>query len=117
MKRATLGVVVLAAAAAGFAGAMLAPAEAQSRARAAVQWEYAELTILGNDAVFWSPGSGYFLEGPDRRDPERLENTNKFMIIRPIRQLHLNSVGADGWEIVELAVAGDGETFLLRRAR
>ena len=117
MKRAAIGVVVLASLAAGFAGAMLAPAEAQQRGRAVVAWDYAELTITGNDAIFWAPARGFFLEGPDRRDPERLENSTRLNIFRPIRLLHLNSVGGDGWEVVEAFASSEGETYLLRRAR
>lgn len=89
-------------------------ARADQRA-AGARWEYGELTIVGNDAVFWMRDQSFYLEGPEARTPERVTGRHGLNVVQPARVIHLNALGAEGWEVVQAGATPAGEAFLLRR--
>lgn len=112
--RAVAGAFLLAAAAAAgafVAGAFPTPAAAQARGGAI---EYGELTIVGNDGILWVRGESFFLEGPETRTPVKAQGSKGVSSIVPARILHLNTLGAAGWEFVD-QMPGQTESYLLQR--
>lgn len=108
----SLGCVAFAALAI-IAGVFVLP-EAQAQ-RGGGGWEYAEMRIVGFDAILNNGETAWLLEGPDRLDPIRLENNRQRSETPSIEMIHLNTLGASGWEVVPNG--GGTASFLLRRAR
>jgi len=96
------------------AALLLSPGEARSDRGEVI--EYAELALRGIDAVFVSETRTLLIEGDeDFIDTVRTENDPSLSVARPSRLYHLNRVGAEGWEIVDVFPGQGRETFLLQR--
>ncbi|TVQ31518.1 MAG: hypothetical protein EA376_09280 [Phycisphaeraceae bacterium] len=93
----------------------VATSGAQQRRAAAPVWEYGQLRLVGHDAVLWTNGGAYFIEGPDRRDAERVEGSTRLRLVKPLLIHHLNAVGPAGWEVVPVPSGTEETTMLLRR--
>lgn len=107
-----VGCIALAAAAA------LGPRAAHSRsAQPGVDYEYAELTIRGNDAILQTADRTIYLEGPDTNNPQQAENKRSIRVFREVALIHLNTVGASGWDVTWRSHSGGNDSFLLQRAR
>ena len=119
MNRQTL---ILCAAVAVLAAIALAPrpAPAQNAMRTTLEaegWEYAELRIVGNDAVIITRGDAQFLEGLSDREARqfvKLDNDN-LRIRQPARVRHLTRVGSHGWEVIQAIPGGVNEAYLMKR--
>jgi len=119
MKRQTLafagvlGVAVLAA-----TTPRSAPAQEQLRTSLDREaWEYAELRIVGNDAVIITRGDAQFLEGLDDREARQFVklNNDRLRVRQPARVRHLTRVGSQGWEVIEAIPGGTNEAYLMKR--
>ncbi len=90
----------------------LTPAHSQNAVGAA--YEYGELRLIGNDAVFFNANDAFYMEGPDDRTPRRLSGAGRdISIVQPILVIHLNQLGPAGWEVVEQTAGSD--RILMRR--
>ena len=96
------------------------PAPAQSALRSSLDpeaWEYAELRIVGNDAVIITRADAQFLEGLTDREARqfvKLDN-DRLRIRQPARIRHLTRVGSQGWEVIEAIPGGPNEAYLMKR--
>ena len=88
---------------------------AQQRRAPATAWEYGQLRLVGHDAVLWTSNGAFFIEGPDRRDAERVEGTTRLRLVQPLIVFHLNAVGPAGWEVVPMPSGAEETAILLRR--
>ncbi len=102
--------------------ATMAPrsAPAQDRLRTSLDreaWEYAELRIVGNDAVIITRGDAQFLEGLDDREARQFVklNNDRLRVRQPARVRHLTRVGSQGWEVIEAIPGGPNEAYLMKR--
>jgi len=80
-------------------------------------WEYAELRIVGQDAVIITRADAQFLEGLSNREARqfiKLDNDN-LRIRQPARVRHLTRVGSHGWEVIEAIPGGPNEAYLMKR--
>jgi len=103
-------------AAALLAGLLVAGADAQNTSRPAVtRWAYGQLQISGKDAVFQTPSGAFFLEGPDDLDPRPVQGEQGLSVLQPVSLIHLNTLGADGWDLVRTDSGAGGVTYLLQR--
>jgi len=93
----------------------VATSGAQQRRAPSPGWEYAQLRMIGHDAVLWTTSGAYFIEGPDRRDAERVEGTTRLRLVQPLIVFHLNAVGPAGWEVVPMPAGSEETAILLRR--
>ncbi|MFG0275808.1 MAG: hypothetical protein ACF8QF_12210 [Phycisphaerales bacterium] len=107
-------VITLLAALAGFA-IVAAPASAQQNARAP-RYEYAELSLRGNDAIVILADRAVYLEGPRERDPVKVANNTKLEVVIPNRVVYLTRLGDEGWELVPGQTSTAANSYLLRRA-
>lgn len=119
MKQQALALLTLASAFG--AVAVFAPsAPAQPRLQTSLDreaWEYAELRIVGQDAVIITRADAQFMEGLSDREARqfvKLDN-DKLRIRQPARVRHLTRAGSQGWEVVESIPGGPNEAYLLKR--
>lgn len=80
-------------------------------------YEYGELTVRSEDAIFTTWGRVVYVEGPERRDPVRAVNESKIKVLVPIELYFLSVLGAQGWEIDPSTDRLKHDTYLLRRVQ
>ena len=111
------------------AGALIAPAVGQPAGGAQpapnpnlatkpqhTQWEYGELVLIKNDAIFFGPTKVWWIEGPDHIRTRYPDNGGPYKIYDSTRMLHMNRLGAAGWELVETVRTAEwGDAYVMRR--
>jgi len=96
------------------AAILLSQTPAHSQNTVGARYEYGELRLIGNDAVFFNADDAFYMEGPDDRTPRRLSGEGRdISVVQPILVIHLNQLGPAGWEVVEFS--GGSDRILLRR--
>ncbi len=112
-KRIAIVVLVASSAAIGCIGV----ASAQSRVPTGDRWEYAEFTQVGDKAYLTTQDRRTGLEPPSSMPSSYTTDNDRVLVGLNVKILHLNKLGAEGWEFVAVQNVADGATYLLRRRR
>lgn len=92
-----------------------APLAAQS---APAKWEYAtlEIVVLGNPVPVWSAGdTTAVLDWPKERDVVGRDTKPRTIAATSSRVRVLNSLGAQGWELVAQEIGGGDVNYIFKR--
>ncbi len=117
IKHILIAAIVLLMVALAVSTSRLASAEHENEVIALLTYEYGELTVRSEDAIFTTWDRVVYLEGPERRDPIRAVNESKIKLLVPIELYFLSALGAQGWEIDPSTDRLKHDTYLLRRSR
>jgi len=81
------------------------------------RFEYGELTIVGENALFVTETQAVRLEPPDVKGTARSSDRGRGRVRLDVKLKHLNTLGAAGWAFVSAQSVEEGETYLMRRTR
>ncbi|MEZ6243843.1 MAG: hypothetical protein R3B57_12465 [Phycisphaerales bacterium] len=81
------------------------------------RFEYGELTIVGENALFVTETKAVRLEPPDVKGTSRASDNGRGRVRLDVKLKHLNTLGNAGWVFVSAQSVEEGETYLMRRRR
>lgn len=84
------------------------------------RWEYGELLVQGDKAIFATQDRLHELEPPTKLlDGTKSMKTTwgKATDVTSVRLLHLNRLGQERWELVTSTALTDGVAYLVRRTQ
>ncbi len=81
------------------------------------RFEYGELTIVGENALFVTETKAVRLEAPDVKGSSRGSDRGRGRVRLDVKIKHLNTLGGAGWVFVSATNIEEGETYLMRRRR
>ncbi len=81
------------------------------------RFEYGELTIVGDNALFVTETKAVRLEAPDAKGSARTTDRGRSRVRLDVKLKHLNTLGAAGWVFVSASSVEEGETYLMQRRR